>query len=341
MSVYKRGNIWWCKFTLRGIPVRETTRALTRKDAEEYERKRREEVWAGAQLGRQRYQWEHAVLKWLETRSGKRDFEKDKSKLRWLHKHLKGRSLQGVDNELVHDVLALKTEASPTTKNRYIALVRAILNAAVDEWKMLDRAPKIHRATKKEAKRVRWESREVMERVLARLPRHSRLAADFTLQTGLRESNVTGLIWPQINWKRREARIPRTQVKNDAPLTVPLNSRAMEILRELQGDHRLYVFTYRKKRIGNFNTRAYKKALAAEGVTDFRWHDLRHTWATWHILSGTSIYELQRLGGWKTLDMVLRYAHTADEYLHQAADRLVQNRAQSGGENNGSEQKAV
>lgn len=58
------------------------------------------------------------------------------------------------------------------------------------------------------------------------------------------------------------------------------------------------------------------------GIEDFRWHDLRHTFATWHREAGTPTHELQRLGGWKTQSMVERYAHVAPEGLQLAATRL-------------------
>jgi len=53
-----------------------------------------------------------------------------------------------------------------------------------------------------------------------------------------------------------------------------------------------------------------------------RWHDLRHTFATWHRQAGTPTHELQKLGGWKTGSMVERYAHVAPEALQGAAARL-------------------
>jgi hypothetical protein len=58
------------------------------------------------------------------------------------------------------------------------------------------------------------------------------------------------------------------------------------------------------------------------GLEDFRFHDLRHTWASWHVQSGTSLPELMELGGWKSYEMVLRYAHLAPEKLSFVAGRL-------------------
>ena len=62
--------------------------------------------------------------------------------------------------------------------------------------------------------------------------------------------------------------------------------------------------------------------MERSGIADFRWHDLRHPFATWHRQAGTPTHELQRLGGWKTGAMVERYAHVAPEALQGAAARL-------------------
>ena len=63
-------------------------------------------------------------------------------------------------------------------------------------------------------------------------------------------------------------------------------------------------------------------ALERAGIADFRWHDLRHTFAIWHRQAGTPPHEFQRLGGWKTGAVVERYAHVAPEALQGAANRL-------------------
>lgn len=65
-----------------------------------------------------------------------------------------------------------------------------------------------------------------------------------------------------------------------------------------------------------------KRALKRVQITEFRFHDLRHTWASWHVTNGTSLQELMELGGWKSYEMVLRYAHLAADHLSQAAARI-------------------
>ena len=96
----------------------------------------------------------------------------------------------------------------------------------------------------------------------------------------------------------------------------------MEVLDRLQGNHFTHVFTYEGNPIVQVNTKAWRNALSRAEIHDFRWHDLWHTFATWHREAGMPTHELQRLGGWKTQSMVERYARVALEGLQQAAMRL-------------------
>jgi hypothetical protein len=93
----------------------------------------------------------------------------------------------------------------------------------------------------------------------------------------------------------------------------------LAVLRRQVGRHPTRVFTFRGQEIANVNTKAWKAALKRAGIEDFRWHDLRHTFATWHRQAGTPTHELQRLGGWKTGAMVERYVpDTAPDCIKKA-----------------------
>jgi integrase len=83
------------------------------------------------------------------------------------------------------------------------------------------------------------------------------------------------------------------------------------------------VFTYRGRPVQAANTKARKAALVRARIEDFRWHDLRHTWASWHVMAGTSMAELQELGGWETVAMVRKYAHLNSAHLAIAAGRIT------------------
>ena len=96
----------------------------------------------------------------------------------------------------------------------------------------------------------------------------------------------------------------------------------MDVLLRLQGDHPTHVLSYEGNPIVQVNTKAWRNALVRADIHDFRWHDLRHTFATWHREAGTPTHELQRLGWWKTQSMVERYAHIAPEGLQFAGGRI-------------------
>ena len=80
---------------------------------------------------------------------------------------------------------------------------------------------------------------------------------------------------------------------------------------------------YHSAPVTQCNTKAWRHALARAGIENSRWHDLRHTWASWHVQNGTSLQELQQLGGWSSFEMVLRYAHLSSDHLRDAAERIT------------------
>jgi integrase len=97
----------------------------------------------------------------------------------------------------------------------------------------------------------------------------------------------------------------------------------MRILEKWSGKHPTQVFSFRGRPIIELSSQAWSKALKKAEIENFRWHDLRHTWASWHVQQGTPIFALQELGGWTTAAMVRRYAHMAAEHLAPFADRLA------------------
>src|SRR5262249_46518515 len=190
-----------------------------------------------------------------------------------------------------------------------------------DEWEWIDKAPKV-KLFKEAPGRGRAITVEQAETLLSELPAHQRDVALFALATGLRHANVLGLEWSRVDLDAGHAWVGAAQSKNRRPIAVPLNATALEVLRRQLGKHPQRVFTYAGKPLARASTRAFTHAVKRAGIEDFRWHDFRHTWATWHRKAGTPTHELQRLGGWRSSVMVERYAHLAPDHLAQAANRL-------------------
>jgi len=268
-----------------------------------------------------RHTWQEAVVRWVNEQSHKKSLKDDKGHLRWLHKHLNDKRLDEINKTMIDGIKQIKQKSgvSNATVNRVLALIRSILNRAKNDWEWLDSVPSV-RLLQEPKKRLRWLTHDEAAKLLKELPEHLQNMARFTLATGLRESNVTGLLWEQIDMTRRCAWIYADQAKGKKAIAVPLNTEACAIIKEQIGKHITYVFTYESEPVTRANNHAWRKALKRAGIVDFRWHDLRHTWASWHIQNGTPVHVLKELGGWADLSMVLRYAHLSSEHLQGYAE---------------------
>lgn len=171
-------------------------------------------------------------------------------------------------------------------------------------------------------RRVRWFTRKEADRLIAELPEHLEAMVRFSLETGLRRSNVTGLEWSQVDLARRTAWIHPDQAKARKAIAIPLSAVAVLLIREQIGKHSRHVFSFRGKPVHQVNTKAWRLALQRAGIGNFRWHDLRHTWASWHLQAGTPLHVLQELGGWECVEKVRRYAHLSNEHLTDYVDRI-------------------
>ena len=150
----------------------------------------------------------------------------------------------------------------------------------------------------------------------------------FALATGCRAGEILGLEWSRVDLDRKVAWLDHGTTKSGDGRGIPLNADAVAALESTWGQHPRWCFTFAGQRIQQSST-AWDKAKRRAGIEDFRFHDLRHTWASWHVQSGTSLPELMELGGWKSYEMVLRYAHLAPEKLSFVAGRIERQAARS------------
>jgi integrase len=214
----------------------------------------------------------------------------------------------------------LKRGNQRATVNRYLATIRNLLRIARDEWQWIEVIPKI-RLLSGESQRDRWLTQKEADRLITAAKPHLKALIRFALATGCRAREITGLEWDRVDLKRGTAWLNHT--KNGTPRGVPLNRDAVQVLEAEAGKHPVFCFTYRGEPIAwELTNSAWRHATKKAGIRDFRFHDLRHTWASWHRQAGTSCDELKDLGGWKSRVMVDRYAKFATEHLTAAAARI-------------------
>lgn len=325
MGLYQRGGVWWVDLTTPdGDRIRRSAGTDDKARAQEYHDRLKVRKWDEQRLGvKPEWSWQDAAVRWVKETRDKRSHGKDVAKLRWLDRYLGRLLLRQVTRDVIDRIAEIKTrQASPSTANRYLALIRAILRRARDEWGWLDAIPKV-RLYREPKGRIRFLTPEEARRLLRELPPHLQAMAQFALATGLRQRNVSFLQWAQVDMARRVAWIHPDEAKAGRAIGVPLNESAVAVLRQRLGQDPAYVFTYEGKPVARCSTKAWKQALTRAGIErSFRWHDLRHTWASWHVQNGTPLQELMELGGWASFEMVLRYAHLAADHLRGAACRI-------------------
>lgn len=311
MSTYLRGSVYWIEVRdPAGNRIRESTGTDDLEKARAYHDLR----VAQLKLGHTRAKtWNDAVARWMGERTDKRSLDRDEQMARWLEPHWNGKVFASITDDDVRLVVeAKKKETSASNANHYLKFIKALFNRSI-EWKWVPANPVKMKPYKVNNRRVRFLTEQEFGRLMAELPSHLRAMAEFSVLTGLRRSNVTGLKWHRVDLDRRLLWVDSSDYKSGRDHGIPLSDRAIAILRGEQGRNPVYVFTYNGSPVEQVNTKAWKQALRRAGVDNFRWHDLRHTFASYHAMNGTPLLTLKALGGWQSLEMVNRYAHLSAE----------------------------
>jgi len=217
---------------------------------------------------------------------------------------------------------------SNATANRYLTALSHALTVAVRDWGWLDDSP-MRKVTKlKEPRgRVRFLSTEERERLLAacQVSKNTSLytIVVLALATGGRQQELLTLRWPDVDFKRGTLTFHET--KNGDRRTIPLTGYALDLLkqhahvRDLETDRVFPAYTNIKRcRIRD----AWNNAVRRAGITDFHFHDLRHSFASYLAMNGASLLEIAEVLGHKTLAMVKRYAHLSEAHTRGVVERM-------------------
>lgn len=314
MALYRRkdSDVWWVDISHPHHPrVRESTGTADRLEAQRIHDKLKADLWTRAPR-RADKTFSDAVGAWLavETRS-----ESELLSLAKFDRYFPDRALRAITGTDVEQALSFCETAG--TYMRYRTMIVAILNLA-RKRKWVSEVPDIPvRRDKKPAER-RWLTHDEWSRLYAALPDHLKGPAMLAVQTGLRQANVFGLKWKDVDLPRRVLVVSGADAKSGKGIPVPLNHAAIEAIQAQAGKHHEFVFTYRGRPMAK-PKEGFAQALRDSGVPDFTWHGLRHTWATWHVQNGTPLDVLQKLGGWSDLRMVMNYAHHTAGHLARYA----------------------
>ena len=220
----------------------------------------------------------------------------------------------GMLQDYAHERLV---EVKSGTVHRELAILRAILNKAFREGRLsvVPPFPKV----KPSKGRCRWLTEQEEQKLLRVCEPHLRSIIAFAVDTGGRRSELFKLDWQNVDLER--GFVTFTDTKNGEDRAIRLTDRAKKVLEGLGPKESGPVFTYRGLAIKDVKT-TFDKASQKAGLEDFRFHDLRHTFASRLVQKGVPIYEVMHLTGHKSLVMVQRYAHLAPDYQNRAIEAL-------------------
>jgi len=261
---------------------------------------------------------------------------RNKDRLRWFEHYerygrswkaaLSGRTLaQILPSDVERYVAARRQEVAPATVNRELAFLRRVYNVAIADQKA-DTNPVSSKVFFRENnQRVRFLTDEEEARLAAVLDPGHRAMVCVAIHTGLRPSEQFHLRWEHVDFTNGILTVPRS--KHGEVRRIPMNDTVRDILRALPSRLKsAYVFpsaTGETPLDGhNVVRRLFVPALAAAGIDGFRWHDLRHTFASRLTMAGVDLRTVQELMGDKTLAMTLRYAHLSPAHQLDAVQRL-------------------
>jgi integrase len=315
---------WIIRGTVRGIRIEESTGTSRRRVAEEIRAKREAKLLNQSVYGRRfTCTFAEAALSYIEGGGAKRFLEP-------VVRYFGTTPLARIGQEAIERG-ARKTypgTSNATLDRQFFTPASAVLkHAAKRGWC----APLILERPDIPPPAIRWLTLEEANRLIEACGDHLRPLIVFMIYTGARIGEALWLDWRHVNLTRRHVVFPKT--KNGDARGVPLHERVVVALANLphrDGEvfRRPDGFPYQRPKHPNDTSagsrikKAFAGACSRAGIKDFSPHGCRHTWATWHYAANRDVSALMRLGGWKTVSMVMRYAHAnVDEHRH-TIDRL-------------------
>jgi integrase len=327
MGLFQRGSIWWMRFNANGQQVRRSTGTDDKKLAQRILDKVKGEIAEGKWFERlpgegktfeemmDRYKAEYLSLKSFP--------KKYESLVKSLLSFFGGYRVSEITPSLVSQYKTHRRQAK-VALNRELSLLKVVFNLAIREWQWVKENPaSMIKLEKENPGRVRYLSDEEFDKLLNKCPDWLKPIVMTARHTGLRKENILSLTWSQVDLFRKLITIEHT--KNNERISIPLNETVLSLFKQLSKVRHItspYVFSKPDGSRYHNSLNGFWTAVKKAGINDFKFHDLRHCFASALVQKGVDLYQVQRLLGHKSNAMTQRYAHLSPEQLREAINRL-------------------
>lgn len=223
------------------------------------------------------------------------------------------------------------SSASPQTINKELAIIRAVFRKAKELKLYKGDLPSIPFYKVKEREIVRFLTPKEAQRLLEVSPLHLKRIILFALNTGCRAGEILELRWEHIDFNTNTIHIQAGETKTGIKYTIYMNSVVKQLLEEIKQEQEAqnithgFVFTNSlgKPYSEQGYRKTFKRALEQAGIKDFRFHDLRHTFASWVAMQSKDLYLVQKLLNHKSIETTKRYAHLTQDYVFKSLEDIA------------------
>lgn len=339
MSTYRRKGspFYQYSFYWEGVRFRSSTKKKDKRAADRFEANLIRSLEAGAARKRPRLTINEAFGRYAEEDAAFHASQYNEEYFMGNLKDALGKDtyLDALDHgEISRYVAERRSQVADASVNREIELLRRVYRRAANKWRVdIGDMPDWSQYLLPEpAERVRELSADEEAALFKALRPDYHPLVLFALESGIRVGNLIALRWDQVNFRGRTISM---KIKGGGTQVFPLTTDLIVILANEQGKHKNYVFVYRCRRTvkhrkrmrGNYYPfskngwrKAWWKALDSAKITDFRFHDLRHTFATRTMRATGRLKEVSKLLGHTDIATTNRYAHVTMDDLRAALD---------------------
>lgn len=345
MALWQRGEVWWIAFKdPHGRRIRKSTESIHKTEAKEILDKIKTTIREGKYFelrNKQEVQFRD-LLKRVHEHEVARQRKSYRTHFVWYSKPLASffsdKLLSEITPKLVEEYQIHRLETpyrgrtlSKATVNRSLSVLRKVFNLAI-RWGLCTENPVTRCEFLPEPPgRVRHLSPSEQEALLANCTGHLRDVVLVALQTGMRKGELVGNLTEPVGLVRGDfdldnSRIRLTRTKNNKARTIPMTAEVRAILTRLAVGRKDDEPVFRKRNgkpyrgIGT----AFTKALADAKISNFHFHDLRHTFATNFMAAGGNIFTLSQILGHSSLKMTMRYSHASPDFNKAEMSRFEQ-----------------
>lgn len=340
-GIYKRGKTYWITFTdATGKRRWESSKSQYYAAAGKLLSIRKTETAKGKLpeilAKRERTSFAKLAEKYIEFCSHQKN-ARDKSNIvnNFLVPHFQTNDVSSIKLSDFESFYAKQLAAvSPSTANRRFATLKNMITKAVD-WgfateETLKAARKVKLLSEKETRRLRYLTHEEAGNLLSVCSGDLRDIVAVALSTGMRRGEILDLQWKYVRLDVGLGFIYIVRSKGAESRQIPISPELCEIFTRRKAgieDDNDYVFPSpvtgeRRESVPGGSNSGFGTACKMAGIEDFRFHDLRHTFASWLVMAGVDLTTVSRLMGHKSLAMTLRYSHLAPGHLHSAVKTI-------------------